>query len=171
MNDSFWQRLDALARQLVPCALTIALAFAAVVPLHIPSFEPVAPSLPLVATFYWTLHRPDLMPVWAVFVLGILQDALIGLPAGVSACMLTATHAAVIAQRGFLIGRSFAVVWLSFGLVTLGASTLGWALTCAFHGALLAPTAALFQALMTFGAYPIVSRLLSSCEASLLGSI
>lgn len=171
MINSFWRQMDARARELVPVAMTVALAIAAVVPLHIPFFQPVAPSLPLIAIFYWTLHRPELMPVWAVFVLGILQDALVGQPAGVSACTFTAAHAAVNAQRRFLIDRSFNVVWLSFGLVTLGASALGWVLTCAFHGAFLEPTAALFQALMTFGAYPIVSRLLSGCEASLIGSV
>ena len=168
MSDCFWRRLDALARQLVPGAVTMILVIVAVVPLHIPSFEPVAPSLSLIATFYWALHRPDLMPVWAVFVLGLLQDALIGLPAGVSACMLTAAHAAVIAQRRFLVGGSFRVVWLSFGLSTLGAFALGWALTCAFHGAFLAPTATVFQALVTFGAYPLLSRLLLGCEVALL---
>jgi rod shape-determining protein MreD len=169
MNYSVWQRMDAFARHVMPCALSLALAIVSVVPLHIPSFESVAPSLSLIAVFYWTLHRPDLMPAWAVFVLGLLQDALAALPIGVSACVLTSAHAIVVAQRRFLSGKSFGVVWLSFALVAVGAFALSWALSCAYYGALLAPKAILFQAVATFGVYPVLSRLLLRCQIALLG--
>ena len=171
MSHYVWQRTDALARQLVPCAVTIALAIVSVLPLHIPYFGSLAPSVSLIAVFYWTLYRPDLMPVWAVFVLGLVQDALLGLPIGVSACMLTAAHAFVATQRRFLIRKSFGVVWMSFKVVALGAFALGWALTCIYHEALLAPETILLQALVTFGVYPLLSRLLLSCELTLLRQI
>ena len=78
----------------------------------------MAPALPLIAVFYWTLYRPDLMPPVAAFVIGLLQDILGGLPLGVSACVLVGVHAAVNTQRRFFIGKSFAVVWLGFALVS-----------------------------------------------------
>ena len=36
------------------------------VPLHIAELSPIVPSLALVGVFFWSVHRPDLMPIWAV---------------------------------------------------------------------------------------------------------
>jgi rod shape-determining protein MreD len=168
MSHSVLQRMDAFSRQLVPCASIMAFTIIGVVPLHIPRFDSVAPSLPLIAVFYWTLYRPELIPVWAVFVLGIVQDALSGLPVGVTACTLTVAHAIVVAQRRFLIGKSFSIIWLSFALVVLATVALGWALVCAYYGAILASPAIFFQAMATIGVYPILSRLLSGFQIALL---
>jgi rod shape-determining protein MreD len=168
MKPSIWRKLDTLARQLMPCAMTLAMLIAGVVPLHIPAFESVAPAMPLIAVFYWSLHRPDLMPAWAAFVLGLLQDIFAGLPLGVSACALIAVHAAVNTQRRFFVGKSFGVVWLGFTVVASAAVALSWVLTCVSCGALLAPEAALFQSLITIGVFPILSRVLLRCQLAVL---
>jgi rod shape-determining protein MreD len=168
MKPSIWRRLDTFARHLLPCALTLAMLIVGVVPLHIPAFESVAPSMPLIAVFYWSLYRPDLMPAWAAFVLGLLQDSFVGLPLGVSACVLIAVHAAASTQRRFFVGKSFGVVWLGFAVVASVALALSWVLTCIYYGALLAPGAVLFQALITIGVFPVLSRLLLRCQLAVL---
>jgi rod shape-determining protein MreD len=171
MSHSVLQRMDVFSRQLVPCASTMALAIVGVVPLHIPRFDSVTPSLSLIAVFYWTLYRPELIPVWTVFVLGVVQDALAGLPLGVSACTLTVAHAIVVAQRRFLTGKSFGIVWLSFTFVVLATVALGWTLVCAYYGAILASPAIFFHAAATIGVYPILSRLLSGFQIALLRQV
>jgi rod shape-determining protein MreD len=108
------------------------------------------------------------MPAWAAFVLGLLQDSLVGLPLGVSACVLIAVHAAASTQRRFFVGKSFGVVWLGFAVVASLALALSWALTCIYYGALLAPDAVLFQTLITIGVFPILSRLLLRCQLAVL---
>lgn len=171
MSHPILQRIDAFSRQLVPCVSIIAFAIIGVVPLHIPWFYSIAPSLSLIAVFYWTSYRSELVPVWAVFVVGLVQDALSGLPLGVSACTLTVAHAIAFGQRRFLIGKSSAVVWLSFAFVVLVTLTLGWALVCAYYGVILASPAIFFQAAATIGVYPILSRLLSGLQIAPLRQI
>jgi rod shape-determining protein MreD len=168
MKPSIWRRLDTLARRLLPCAMTLAMLIAGVVPLHIPAFEPVAPAMLLIAVFYWSLYRPDLMPAWAAFAFGLLQDVFVGLPLGVSACMLIAVHAAVDTQRRFFVGKSFSVVWLGFAVVASATVALGWVLTCISYGALLAPEPVLFQSLVTIGVFPLLSRVLLRCQLAVL---
>src|SRR6266511_776502 len=107
------------------------------------------------------------MPAWAAFVLGLLQDIFVGLPLGVSACVLIAVHAAVGTQRRFFVGKSFGVVWLGFAVMASAALALSWVLTCVYHGALLAPS--VFQTLITIGVFPILSRLLLRCQLAVLG--
>jgi rod shape-determining protein MreD len=169
MTPSLGRRLDTLARRLLPCASTLAMSMVGVVPLHIPASPPAALSMSLIAVFYWSLYRPDLMPAWAAFGLGLAQDVLVGLPLGISACVLITVHAAVGTQRRFFLGKSFGVVWLGFAVMASAALAFGWLLTCVHHGALLAPTAVLFQTSIMIGVFPIASRLLLRCHLAVLG--
>jgi rod shape-determining protein MreD len=171
MKPTIWRRLDTFARHLVPCVSIFALMLVGVVPLHIPALHPVAPALPLIAVFYWTLYRPDLLPAVTVFAAGLLQDILFDLPLGVSAFMLVLVHAAVSTQHRFFLGKSFGIVWLGFALVATAALALGWLVVCAYNGALIRPNAILFQVLTTIGFYPILSWLLLRCQAALLRQV
>ena len=82
MKSMVWQRLDLVARMFTPSLIAVALVIVSVLPLHIPSYSPVIPSLALMAVYYWVLHRPDLLPAIAVFLVGILHDILTGGPLG-----------------------------------------------------------------------------------------
>lgn len=157
MRPTFWSKLDSWARQLTPFGLTVLLLLVGVVPLHVPGFGAVAPVLPLIAVFYWALYRPQLMPAAAVFVIGFLQDALTGTPIGVSAGVFVIVHGIVNTQRRFFFGKSFAIVWLGFALVSTGAFVATWVLVSAFYGVLIQPQALFFQALLTLGCFPLLS--------------
>src|SRR5512143_2397270 len=169
MKRSVWPRFDTLALHLFPFASTLAMLVFGAVPLHIPAFASVAPSVSLIAVFYWSLYRPDLMPAWAAFVLGVVQDIFVGLPLGVGACVLIAVHAAVSTQRRFFVGKSFGIVWLGFAVIASAGLAFTWLLTCIYHGAVLSPNAMLFQVLITIGVFPLLTRLLLRCQVVVLG--
>jgi rod shape-determining protein MreD len=171
MKPTFWRRLDTLARHLVPSLSIFALMLVGVVPLHIPALHAVAPALPLIAVFYWTLYRPDLLPAIAVFAAGLLQDILFGLPLGVSAVMLVLVHAAVTTQHRFFLGKSFGVVWLGFSLVAAAALALAWLVNCAYNAALIPPDAVAFQVLTTIGFFPVLCWVLLRCQLALLRQV
>lgn len=157
MRPTFWSKLDAWARQLTPFGLTVLLLLIGIVPLHVPGFGSVAPVLPLIAIHHWALYRPQLMPVAAVFVIGLLHDALTGAPIGVSAAVFVIVYGVVNTQRRFFFGKSFAIVWLGFGLVSAGAFVATWVLVSVFYGVLIQPQALFFQALLTLGCFPLLS--------------
>ncbi len=157
MSPTFWSKLDAWARQLTPFGLTMLLLLIGVVPLHVPGFGAVAPVLPLIAVFHWALYRPQLMPAVAVFAIGLLQDALTGTPIGVSAAVFVLVHGVVNTQRRFFFGKSFAIAWLGFALVSSAAFVLTWVLVSAFYGVLIQPQALFFQALLTLGCFPLLA--------------
>lgn len=171
MKQSFWQRLDVFSRQVVPSASTFAAIVLDVLPMPPDGLHAIAPSLPIIAVFYWTLHRPDLMPALAVFLFGLVQDSLSGQPLGVGACMLLFVHAAVQTQRRFLIGKPFGITWLGFAVVTSGALLLGWLLTAAYHVALVPAQALAFQALTTVGTFPLLCWALMRCQLALLRQV
>lgn len=156
MRPALWQRLDIIARGLTPFGLTVILVLVGVVPLHIPGFASVAPMLALMAVYHWAIYRPELLPAVAVFLVGILQDMLMGLPVGVNALVFLTVYGVVLSQRGFLHGKSFAIVWLGFAVVAAGASLETWILVSAFNTAFANPRAVVYEYLVTLGCFPLV---------------
>jgi rod shape-determining protein MreD len=159
MKPTFWQRLDLLARNLTPFALTLLLLVIGLVPLHLPGFSRVAPMLALAAVYHWSIYRPDLLPASAVFVLGVLQDLLAGAPVGLHAVIFLAVFGLVASQRRFLVRKPFVLVWLGFALVGIGATLGTWLLLMAYHWTLVSPRPAAYQYLLTVGLYPALAWL------------
>lgn len=168
MKRAFWRRLDTLSREMAPVALTFALLLLSTLPLRVPAFNVLMPSLSMIAVFYWVLYRPDLMPAVAAFALGLLEDCLSGTPIGVSALVLTCVHAGVTAQRRFFAGKSFAIVWLGFAVVATLAFFLAWLLVCAFYGVRVNGSGVVLQAAVTIGCLPLVWRLMVRCHLAIL---
>jgi rod shape-determining protein MreD len=57
-----WQRLDQIARNVSPFAITVLLLIIGLVPLRLPYLPPLSVSLVLVSVYYWAIHRPSALP-------------------------------------------------------------------------------------------------------------
>lgn len=155
--------------RLVPFLTTVLFAFFSVIPLNLPGFAVVMPAFALMAVFHWTVYRPDLLPLSAVFVTGLLLDLLNGTPyVGLSALVLLLARAAVMGQRKFFINRNFTIVWLGFLVLATGVFVLSWALVCAAHGGLIDLRPFIFQAVLTIACYPAASYVLARLQRAFL---
>lgn len=157
MSSAVWGKVDTAARRLTPFGLTVILVLIGAVPLHVPGFAPVTPLLPMIGIYYWAIYRPDLMPVSAAFIIGVLYDALSGTPMGVSAAVFVIVQGVIDSQRRFFAGKSFIIVWLGFLLVSAGALLVTWLLVSALYGTLVKSGALMFQYLITLGCFPLLS--------------
>lgn len=164
MNQNFWTRLDILARNLIPFVLALLFMIAAVVPLQVPGLSPFAPTWGLMAVFYWIFHRPDLLPPWAVFLLGLIQDLLSGGPLGVNAFVLLTVYAGIGPLRRIMTGAPNRIIWANFLLIAAGAFFLSWGLNCLIIGRLIDPTPVLLQCLMTVALYPVLALVLAKAQ-------
>jgi rod shape-determining protein MreD len=165
------RKLDGLARQIFPFVSTAALLLLSVVPLHVPGLPMLAPSLPLIAFFYWTLQRPDLMPPFAGFALGLLQDVLCGAPIGTGAALYVMLHAAIHSQRVFFHDRSFVILWLGFAVVAMAAALFSWLVNSLIERTPIDASSAALQAVTTVGCFPLLARLLWRCQLSVLRQV
>ena len=162
-------RLAAVARGTVPLLLALLLVMVASVPLRIPDFAVVAPVLSMMAVYYWTIYRPDLLPGPAAFLIGLVQDALGGGPLGQMALVLVLVHAATLTQRHVFVGKSYLVVWFGFTVISAGALALNWLLAMLLRGALIDPMPALYQSLLTIVLYPCFGSLFAWTRRRVLG--
>ncbi len=156
-EEGVWHRLDVVARSISPFFVTLLLVLVGLVPLHVSDFSPIIPALTLIGVFFWSVHRPDLMPIWAVFVLGFVQDLLAGGVIGPGIIGLLIAHALVVWQDRFFLAASFAVVWCAFMLVAATALTVTWALTCIAMMTYVDPDPVFFQYLVTLAFYPCLA--------------
>lgn len=168
MKPDGWQRIDRGLRGLTPLLLTLALTFVTVLPLRVPGLTPVTPVVTLIAVYYWSIYRPDLLPLAATFLIGIMQDTLSGAPLGLSSLVLLLVQGVVVSQRRFFHGKTFLVEWWGFMLVAPVALLMTWFLASLYHGLFVAPRPLGFQLLLTIALYPALTWLFARAQHYLL---
>ena len=159
-----WQRLDRFGRNLVPLGVTLLMVILGAVPVPVAGYAAVVPLFALCAVFFWAVYRPDLMPPWLVFVIGLTQDALAGTPFGLNAIMLLIVYGMVASQRRFFLNKPFTLVWWGFMLVALIAIVVAWLLASIAFGVIIWPGPASFQFLITLALYPVITVMLSGAQ-------
>lgn len=162
------QRLDKSARQLAPFLSSVILVMLSALPVYIPGYGQVAVDVGLMTVFYWAIYRPDLFPAIAAFVLGLWQDILVGSPIGLHALILLLANWAIVSQRTFFQGKSFAVIWWCFSLVALVASLVSWVIVCGLNVTLVSPVPVLFQAALTVGIFPFMAWFLARAQHAIV---
>lgn len=153
------QRLSSAFRGTVPLLLSLALVLVGAAFYGVPELVAVTPSFSVMAVYYWSIYRPDLLPAPAAFLVGLVQDVLGGGPVGMMALTLLLVHAVVVSQRRVFVGKSFFVGWWGFAIVAFGAALMTWLVASAWYTS-FAPAAPLFyQTLLTIALYPGVTWL------------
>ena len=162
------ERLDVAAKALVPALLSSFLIILMLVPLRAPEVAPLTPALGLTAVYYWAVFRPDLLPSWLAFLLGLLQDLLTGAPLGVGVLSLVSMHVFVTAQRRVFVNPSFAMLWVFFGLFAAASLLLAWLAGSLLLGQLLDSRLLVLHYALTVGAYPCLAWLFGKVQQLLL---
>lgn len=168
MKQGLWHRIDILARSLFPLVITLLLVTAGFVPLQVPNIAPVIPSLALIAVYYWAVHRPDLMTIWAIFVVGLFQDLLSGGYVGVGILALLMVHVIIDTQRRYFVRTTFQGLWLLFAAVAAVAIYFMWLLNSLLQGSILEVRPALFQYLTTVAVYPCLAWIFAQAQKVVL---
>lgn len=156
--------------RLLPILTVVAAALATILPVRVPGYAAMTPAFTLMAVYHWTIYRPDLLPVLALFAVGLGEDLLTGAPVGVGALVLLLARVAVLQYRRYFVDRAFPFVWSGFTLLT-GTVMLGlWALHSAIDLSLLDLRNAVFRTVLTVAVFPVASFLLGRAQRRLIGA-
>lgn len=153
---------------LTPAALSLVAVLLAAVPFGLPFFGPVVPGFAVMSVFYWSIFRPELMPGWAAFILGLVQDALTGVPFGATSIILVLVQGICLSQRKVFVGKSFAIGWWGFVLMAGGAATVSWAIASLYALHLYDPRPVVVQFVLTVSIYPAVAWFFGRVEIAVL---
>ncbi len=157
MKPTLLQQLDRWARRALPVAISLLLALLSAVPIPVPGYAALAPDLVLMAVFYWVVHRPDLMSLPVVFVIGLFADLVSGTPLGVNPLILILVHVTIMSQHRVFRGKPFPIVWLGFAVVAGPAKLTQALLVPIVVGAWPDPVLLLVQIVLTIALYPVLA--------------
>ena len=163
------ERAGQFSRSATPAIITLFLVFFSLMPLNLPGSEIIMPPLALMAVFYWSIYRPDLMPAAVAFVAGLLFDMLSGGPPGLHAFVFVVVQAVAASQRRFFLGKVFPVEWLGFCLVAMGTFLVLWGLGSLYIGAIVKGSAIAIQALLTITLYPVMTWIMIRARRAVSG--
>lgn len=143
-----------LVRWLAPVAAGLLVAVVDLLPLT--AVGTPAPMLTLCLLHAWTLHDPESMSPAVTFLLGLVLDAVGGMPLGLTSLAFLVVRAALSSGQRLLLAQPFAVVWASFAVTVLAFAGLRWLLASLWWLRLFPVQPTLAEALLTFAAYPLV---------------
>lgn len=167
MKRSVMETAGFVLRPVLPFLVAVLLVIIATIPYRFPGIPGIMPWLSLIAVYYWSMTRPDLMPIWAVFLVGILRDSILGGPLGVSALVLMTAHLMGATQRRALAGKPFLVGWTGFVVIALMAGGLSWLLSVFYFAAFVDPWPVFIQFLVTIVIYPVLWAVFRRLETTL----
>lgn len=158
------RQTDRRLRAMLPLFTCVLLGVIGLTPLGLPHLDAASPALALMAVFYWSIFRSDLMTMVGAFLAGLFLDLLGGGTPGLNALILLLTHELGVSQRKVFLGSSFLVNWAGFALVASGAILLGWTVVSLLHWQPLPLVPRLAQWALSLAFYPAVYWLLSRIE-------
>ncbi len=149
--------LGSLLRRSLPAVTGLVAVIADALPLPSPAPDAVAPFLLVIVVFYWSLHTPQLMSPLVIFLLGLLFDALVGGPLGLTAFALLLVRALLGARQRGLVAQPGPVLWASFAIAAAAVEVLRWLLATLYwlHPFRFEPLAA--ELALTVLAYPLLA--------------
>lgn len=168
-QQSVFEKIDARARTILPFGLTVVVVLFGLTPTHIPGLAQITPMYALIAVYFWSIYRPDLLGYGLGFFIGVLEDLLTGAPLGVGALTILLTQWVVFNQQKFFHAKPFAITWFAFVLIALGAAILKWICIGLIETSGFTPFGDLFAAyLITVAVYPMIAWLFSKAQTGLL---
>ena len=123
-------------RQTVPVVIMLLLALIGSMPLGAFHTFEIFPMLNIIVIFYWTVYRPDLVPPAVLFLIGLIDDVVMGTPLGLMASIFVLLYGVTLSQRQFFIGKPFYITWLGFSIISAVCIGLIWVLVALFAGRL-----------------------------------
>jgi rod shape-determining protein MreD len=154
----------------LPIVTTVVAALLSVEPLHLDGYVGLAPAFTLMATYYWTIYRPDLLPAPLLFLIGTIQDLLSGGLPGETAVTLLTARAITAPNRQYLVDRPFPFIWAGFALLTTVAMLFSWALHSLLAAELLDLRGSVLRSVLTISVFPMASFLLGRSQRALIGA-
>ena len=126
MIATFLARLRLAISSATPLLSLFFMTLLTVMPISLPTALQFTPAWTIMGLVFWSINNPELLPIWGIFLVGLLRDGLDGGVIGIYPLILIATYEIILVQRRVLLARSFISAWVAFCLCFLLATLSEW---------------------------------------------
>ncbi len=151
----------------VPALLALLLATLTKLPLGDGTGSVPMAHLTLILVYYWSIHRPEFLPLPVVAAIGLYQDLVWGGPPGLNMLVLLIAQVVLSNQQSLFTRRDFIVGWIGFVPVTILAMGLSWLVASLYYGVAMPGFSLLTHGLITLAAYPLLGWLFGRIDRAL----
>jgi len=120
----------------------------------------IKPIFLLIIVFYWSMHRPSIIPPVLIFFIGLLQDMILEYPIGLHSILYLTVYFLISRQRVFLMGQSYTNIWLFFSLTTFLFGVCEWLFFSIRYLTFFDISTVLLSVAVTVFLYPVVNFLM-----------
>jgi len=154
------KRVELFLWAVTPALITFFLFLFCTINKHIWGINSAMPLLPLIPIFYWGRMQASEMPLWFAFIVGILMDAISGLPVfGLSALLYMLFLMALNSRAHHLQKEGFMFIWWYFSMLLATLCLLQFVTMSIFEKHLYGISRIFLQWFLTAGLYPLFHKL------------
>lgn len=168
MLANIFQKFSQPLRSLIPVITAFVFILASVLVWPLPFVGEIAPSLGLIAVYYWAIYRPDLFRPLLVFLLGIINDSIHFLPFGLSAFVFVGVYQLAFSHRRFFVGQIFYMLWAGFAFAAFLGSLFSWVVLSLVNAEFVALMPVFMQLLFTVVIFPLPAWILIRLQRAAL---
>ena len=138
-------------KKILPFITVLFLIIIMVLPYQYKIIANTMPFLTLIGIYYWSFFKPNLLPIGAVFVLGL----------GLMSLLLIVAQQFIFFQSRHFLEKNFIFNFFIYIMLVIGFGFLSWGITSLYFGVFLDYWEVIIQILLTIALYPIIKLTLS----------
>jgi rod shape-determining protein MreD len=127
---------------------------------NVPNLMWSMPWLSTIGVFFWAIFAKKEFQFAQVFMLGVLEDIIVGTVFGFHAFLLIVAYRIALQQQKYLVGKPFKVIWFGFTLTLIFVFVVAFGLTSILGSGISSVSP--FNWLITCLSFPLVYVILLS---------
>ncbi len=168
MREDETENFSSFLQKLIPMASSLLLLLVFYLPFNLPLLDNIRPAVGMVCVYFWMIHRPDIFNLFSVYLLGLMDDVVSNVPFGSNIFSLLLLYLLLTNLQRFVSGKSFAVMWYGFMLLSLVVFLAKWFVLSVYYSQFLPFVTVCFSYLVTIAFYPFLSLFLAWLQNSFM---
>jgi rod shape-determining protein MreD len=151
---------------LLPKLLALLFIFLSYTPSRLYGLDNFFPAVDLMMIYYWSLYKPQVMPNWFIFSIGLMKDILSGSPLGVNALSYILLRGLAMYKEKYL-KKTFTGLWQGFAVFAAIVMIFKWLVFSFVFEEIMAINTVLMQFLLSVLIYPLFHSLFNGINVIL----
>ena len=161
MSEDFDEKVVTHFQKSLPLLTSIIFLLMAYLPLNFGFLYNVRPDFGLMCIYFWMLHRPDLIGIGTIVLMGIVSMFISSSVVGASLIAYLVMYVLIYNTQKLFNAKPFVVIWYGFMALCLCSMFVKWLVVSIYYNSFLPLSMLMLSYLMGVVLYPLVSSVLA----------